>query len=210
MAVPQSSYPPPPLITADANATATTLGGTPIGSAQASAPTPTVTFPSSGLTLIESTATPLPLGTNGTFPPPGPSGTNSFVTFTPPNASGEQQNSGNASSLPSGINLLGGTNQTNSATNAGSLVGPGTTQLPITNSTITAKKSNSISLSPYSGSIDPVSSTGLTKYNNFVKSPYNDRIDCSMGNGNLILAALSEKAEQYSFGILWVPTSGSG
>jgi hypothetical protein len=95
------------------------------------------------------------------------------------------------------------------ATNAGSLVGPGTTQPLITNSTTTAKKSNSISLSTYSGSIDPASSTGLTKYNNFVKSPYNDRIDCSVGNRNLILAALSEKAEQYSFAILRVPTSGS-
>ncbi len=31
-----------------------------------------------------------------------------------------------------------------------------------------------------------------------------------MGNRNLILGALSEKAEQYSFAILRVPTSGSG
>ena len=105
-------------------------------------------------------------------------------------------------SLPAGVNLLGGINQTNSATNAGSFVGPSTTQLPINNSTTTAKKSNIISMSPYFGSIDPLSSTGLTKYNNFVKSPYNDRIDCNVGNRNLILAALSKKAEQYSFAIL--------
>ncbi len=105
---------------------------------------------------------------------------------------------------------LPGSNQTNSTINVGSLVRPGTTQLPITIGTMTAKKSNSISLSPYSRSIDPASSTGLTKYNNFVKSPYNERIDCSIGNRNLILVALSEKAEQYSFAILRIPTSGSG
>ena len=64
-------------------------------------------------------------------------------------------------------------------------------------------------MSPYSGSIDPASSTGLTKYNNFVESPYNNRIDCSIGNHNPILAALSKKVEQYSFAILRVPTSGS-
>jgi hypothetical protein len=87
--------------------------------------------------------------------------------------------------------------------------GPGTTQLPISNSTKTIKKLNSISLSPYSGSIDPATSTGLTKYNNFVKSLYNERIDCSVRDRNLILVALSKKAEQYSFAILRVPTSRS-
>jgi hypothetical protein len=80
--------------------------------------------------------------------------------------------------------------------------GPGTTQLLSNYSTPAVKKANSPLLSPYPGSIDPASSTGLIKYNNFVKSPYNKRIDCSIGNRNLILAALSKKAEQYSFAIL--------
>ena len=114
--------PPPPLAATATNAIAPTPGGTPIGSAQASAPTPTVTFQSFGSNVMGSTLTPAPLGT---------SGTNSFVTFAPPNASGGQQSSGNASSLPSGVNLSGGTNQTSSTTNVSSLVGPGTTQLPI-------------------------------------------------------------------------------
>jgi hypothetical protein len=65
-------------------------------------------------------------------------------------------------------------------------------------------------LTPYSGSIDPLSSTGIAKYINFVKSPYNKRIDCSLGNRNLIFASLAEKAEQYSMAILRVPTSGTG
>jgi hypothetical protein len=65
-------------------------------------------------------------------------------------------------------------------------------------------------LSPYSGSIDPSSSTGVSKYNNFVKSPYNEQINCTVGNCNLIFASLAKKAKQYSLAILWVPTSGTG
>jgi hypothetical protein len=40
--------------------------------------------------------------------------------------------------------------------------------------------------------------------------PYNERIDCLVGNHNLIFAGLAEKAEQYSMAILRVPTSGTG
>ncbi len=65
-------------------------------------------------------------------------------------------------------------------------------------------------LSPYSGSINPLSLTGIAKYINFVKWPYNRWINCSVGNHNLIFAGLAEKAEQYSMAILRVPTSGTG
>jgi hypothetical protein len=65
-------------------------------------------------------------------------------------------------------------------------------------------------LSPYSGSIDPSSSTGMAKYINFVKSPYNERLNCLVANRNLIFVGLAKKAEQYSMAILRVPTSGTG
>jgi hypothetical protein len=72
------------------------------------------------------------------------------------------------------------------------------------------KKGNSSMLSPYSGSIDPLSLTGIAKYINFVKLPYNKRLDCSVANGNLMFAGLAEMAKQYSMAILWVPTSSTG
>ncbi len=68
-------------------------------------------------------------------------------------------------------------------------------------------------LSPYSGSINPLSLTGIAKYINFVKLPYNkrlDRLDCLVANRNLIFAGLAKKAEQYSMAILRVSTSGTG
>ncbi len=65
-------------------------------------------------------------------------------------------------------------------------------------------------LSPYSGSIDPLSSTSIAKYINFVKSPYNKWLDCLVANRNLIFAGLAKKTKQYSIAILWVPTSGTG
>jgi hypothetical protein len=45
---------------------------------------------------------------------------------------------------------------------------------------------------------------------NFVKSPNNKRINCSVGNRNLIFAGLAKKAKQYSMAILHVPASGTG
>ncbi len=57
-------------------------------------------------------------------------------------------------------------------------------------------------LSPYSGSIYPLSSTSIAKYINFVKLQYNKRLDCSVANRNLIFAGLVKKAEQYSMAIL--------
>jgi hypothetical protein len=65
-------------------------------------------------------------------------------------------------------------------------------------------------LSPYSGSIDPLSLTGIAKYINFVKSPYNEQLNCLVANYNLIFVSLAKKAEQYSMAILWVPTSVTG
>ncbi len=65
-------------------------------------------------------------------------------------------------------------------------------------------------LSPYSGSIDPLSSTGIAKYINFVKLRYNKQLDCLVASRNLIFAGLVKKAKQYSMAILWVPTSGTG
>ncbi len=65
-------------------------------------------------------------------------------------------------------------------------------------------------LSPYSGSIDPSSLTGNAKYINFVKLPYNKRLDCLVANHNLMFASLAKKAKQYSMAILRVPTSGTG
>ncbi len=65
-------------------------------------------------------------------------------------------------------------------------------------------------LSPYSGSIDLLISTGIAKYINFVKSPYNKQLDCSVANRNLIFAGLAKKAKQYSIAILQVPTSDTG
>ncbi len=65
-------------------------------------------------------------------------------------------------------------------------------------------------LSTYSGSIDPSSSTGIAKHINFVKLTYNNRLDCSVANRNLIFADLAKMADQYSMTILQVPTSGTG
>jgi hypothetical protein len=65
-------------------------------------------------------------------------------------------------------------------------------------------------LSPYSRSINPLSSTGIAKYNNFVKLLYNDQFDCSVANRNLIFASLAKKAKQYSMALLRIPTFGTG
>ena len=64
-------------------------------------------------------------------------------------------------------------------------------------------------LSPYSGSIDPSSSTGIAKYINFVKLQNNNRLDCLVVNRNLIFASLAKNAKKYSMAILWVPTSST-
>ncbi len=65
-------------------------------------------------------------------------------------------------------------------------------------------------LSPYSGSIDPYSLTGIAKYINSVESQYKERHNCLVANRNLIFAGLVKKAEQYSMAILQVPTSSTG
>ncbi len=110
------------------------------------------------------------------------------------------------------------TTQSNLGFSAGLAGGFGATHLGSTNTTtgtsgsnhVPRKKGNSLILSPYSGSINPSSLTGIAKYINFVKLPYNKRIDCLVANGNLIFAGLAKKAEQYSMAILRVPTSGTG
>ncbi len=62
----------------------------------------------------------------------------------------------------------------------------------------------------YSGSMDPLSLTSIAKNINFMKLPYNEWIDCSVANHNLIFAGLAKMAKQYSMATLWVPTSGTG
>jgi hypothetical protein len=160
-----------------------------------------------------------------------------LVTFAPPGVSSRQQNLGFSASLQpttqsnsgSSANLVGGfgathpggtrtTTQSNLGFSAGSVGGLGATHLGSTNTTtgtlgsnhVPRKKGNSLMLSPYSGSIDPSSSTGIAKYINFVESPYNERLDCSVANCNLIYVGLAKKAKQYSMAILRVPTSGTG
>jgi hypothetical protein len=144
-----------------------------------------------------------------------------LVTFAPPGVSGGQQNLGFSASLQpttqsnsgSSANLVGGfgathpgststTNRLNLGFSAGSVGGLDATRLGSTNTTagtsgsnhVPRKKGYSLMLSPYSVSIDPSSLTGIAKYINFVKSPYNERLDCSVANRNLIFAGLAEKA----------------
>jgi hypothetical protein len=101
---------------------------------------------------------------------------------------------------------------------AGLVGGLGATHLGSINTTIGTlgsnhvprKRGNSLMLSLYSGSINPSSLTGIAKYINFVKLPYNKRLNCLVANRNLIFAGLAKKAGQYSMAILRVPTSGTG
>jgi hypothetical protein len=127
-----------------------------------------------------------------------------------------QLNSGFSASLVGRIGAThpGGTStttQSNSGFSAGSVGGLGATHLGSTNTTtlklgsnhIPRKKGNSLMLSPYSGSIDPSSLTGIAKYIiNFVKLQYNKWIDCLVANHNLIFAGLAKKVTQYSMAIL--------
>jgi hypothetical protein len=164
-------------------------------------------------------------------------GTNPNVTFASLRVGGRKQNSGSsASSQPTtqlilgfSAGLVGGlgathlgsistTTQSNSGFSAG-LVGKfGATHLDSISTTtntlgsnnVPRKKDNSLMMPPYSGSIDPSSSTGIAKYINFVKSLYNKWINCLEGNRNHMSVGLAEKAKQYSMAILRVPTSSTG
>jgi hypothetical protein len=159
-----------------------------------------------------------------------------LVTFAPPGASGRQQNLGLSASLQlttqstgfsaslvggSGAAQAGGTSTTtqlNLGLSAGLVGGSGATRSGSTNTTtstsgsnqVPRKKGNSSMLSPYSGSINPSNLTGIAKYINFVKLPYNKRLDCLVANRNLVFAGLAKKAKQFSLAILRVPTSGTG
>jgi hypothetical protein len=163
-------------------------------------------------------------------------GANVKVTFAPLGVDGKQQNSNISAGLQPTTQLNSGfsassvggfgathlgststTTQSNLGFSANSVVRFGANHWGST-STITGtlgsnyvprKKGNPSMLSPYSGSIDPSSSTGFAKYINIVKLPYNKWIDCSVGNCSLIFAGLAEKAKQYSIVILRVPTSGT-
>jgi hypothetical protein len=164
-------------------------------------------------------------------------GSKLLVMFAPSRVSGRQQNLGFSASLQpttqsnsgSSANSVGGfgatypgststTSQLNLGFSAGLVVGLGATCLGSTNTTtitsgsnhILRKKRNSLMLSPYSGSIDPLSLTGIAKYINIVKSPYNEWLDCSVANCNVIFAGLAKKAKQYSMAILRIPTSSTG
>jgi hypothetical protein len=138
-------------------------------------------------------------------------GMNPNVMFAPLRVGSTQQNSGNSARLQS-------TTQSNSGFSAGLVGGFGATHSGSTSTTtstlgsnyVPKKKGNASMLSPFSGSIDPLSLTGIAKYINSVKSLYNERIDCSVGNCNLVFAGLAEKAKQYSMAILRIPTSGTG
>jgi hypothetical protein len=139
-----------------------------------------------------------------------------LVAFAPPGASGRQQNLGlsassqlttqsnpgfSASSVGgSGAAQAGGTSTTtrsNLGLSAGLVGGSGATHSGSTNTTtgtlgsnhVPRKKGNSLMLSPYSGSINPSNLTGIAKYINFVKSPYNERLDCLVANATLSLRA---------------------
>jgi hypothetical protein len=94
-----------------------------------------------------------------------------------------------------------------SATHLGST---NTTTVTLGSNNVPRKKGNSSMLSPYSERINPLSLTGITKYINFVKSPHNKRLDCSVANRKLIFVGLAKKAEQYSMATPRVPTTGSG
>ncbi len=164
--------------------------------------------------------------------------TNPNLTFAPLGVGDGQQNSGISAGLQpttqsnmgfsaSSAGGFGATHssststatQSNSGISAGLVGGFGATPLG-SSSTITGtlgsnyvprKKGNPLMLSPYSGSINSLSWTGIiAKYINFLKLPYNKLIDCSVGNRNLIFAGLAEKAKQYSMVILWVPTATTG
>jgi hypothetical protein len=138
-------------------------------------------------------------------------GMNLNIMLTPLEVGGGQQNSGNSASLQP-------TTQSNLGLSAGLFGGFGPTHLGSTSTTtgtsgsnyVPRKKGSASMLSPYIGSINPLSSTGIAKYINFVKSWYNKRIGCSVGNRNLIFAGLAKKAKQYSMAILRVPISGTG
>jgi hypothetical protein len=116
-----------------------------------------------------------------------------LVTFAHPGVSSGQQNSGFSASLQPTI-------QSNLGSIASSVGGLGATCLGSINTTtgtsgsnpVPRKKGNSLMLSPYSGSIDPSSSTGIAKYINFVKLPYNEWLDCLVANCNLIFAGLAK------------------
>jgi hypothetical protein len=164
-------------------------------------------------------------------------GAKPLVMFAPPGVGDGQQNSGFSDSLQPTTQLNLGfsaslvdrfgathpcgtstTTQSNSGFSAGLVGGLGATRLGSTNTTtgtlgshhVPRKKGNSLMLSFYSGSIDPSSLTGIAKYINFVKSPYNKWLNCLVANRNLIFAGLAKKAKQYSMVILWVSTSGTG
>jgi hypothetical protein len=227
----QTPSPPPTnfntadAIAANANAIPLSPGGTPIPAIAAAA------------VANASTITASPGGTPFTAMGLNIGGAKPLVTFAPPGVSGGQQNLGFSASLQpttqsnlgSSANLVGGfgathpggtstTTQSNLGFSASSVGGLGATCLGSTNTTtgtlgsnhVSRKKGNSSMLAPYSGSIDPLSSTGIAMYINFVKLPCNERLDCSVANRNLIFAGLAKKAEQYSMAILRVPTSSTG
>jgi hypothetical protein len=226
----QTTSPPPTnvdaaaVIAANASAIPSSPGGTPIAAIAAAiiANASTIAaspggMPFTAMGLNIGGAKPLVL-----FAPPGVSGGQHNLDFSASSQPTSQSNSGSSANLVGGFGAThpGGTStttQSNLGFSAGSVGRLGATCLGSTN-TITGtlgsnhvlrKKGNSLILSPYSGSIDPLSLTGIAKYINFVKSLYNERLDCSVANHNLIFAGLAKKAKQYSMAILRVPTSST-
>ncbi len=224
--------PSPPPIIAAATAAAANASAIPLSTGGTTIITITATN-----TKNASTITASPRGMPFTAMGLNIGGAKPLVTFAPPRVGGGQQNLGFSASLQpttqlnSGFSasLVGGfgathpggtstTTQLNLGCSAGSVGGLGATHSGSTNTTpgtlgsnhVPRKKGKFLMLSPYSGSIDPSSLTGIAKYINFVKLPYNKRLDCLVANRNLIFAGLAKKAEQYSMAILRVPTSSIG
>jgi hypothetical protein len=143
------------------------------------------------------------------FAPPGVGGRQQNLGFSASLQPTTQSNLGFSASLVGGFGAThsGGTSTTTqlySGFSAGLIGGLGGTYSGSANTTtgtsgsnhVPRKKGNSLMLSPYSGSIDYSSSTGIAKYINFVKLPYNKQIDCLVANHNLIFAGLAKKAKQ--------------
>jgi hypothetical protein len=206
----QNPSPPPTIaangaVTANASAIPSSPGGTPIAviaAAAAAANASTITASPGGTPF---TVMGLNIGRSKllvTFAPPGVSGKQQNLGFSACLQSTTQSNSGVSASVVGGFGAThpGGTSTTtqlNSGFSASLVGGLGATRSGSTNTTtgilgsnhVPRKKGNSSMLSPYSGSIDPSSSTGITKYINFVKSPYNERLNCLVANRNLMLRA---------------------
>ncbi len=186
-----SQTPSPPPTIAAATAVATNASAIPLSPGG----TPITTIAAAAITVNMSTIAASPGGTIFTAMSLNIGGAKLLVMFAPPGVSSGQQNMGFSASLqpttqlksgPSAslVGVLGATHPGSTSTttqpdlgfSAGLVGGLGATRLGSINTTtgtsgsnhVPRKKGNSAMLSPYSGSIDPLSLTGIAKYINFV------------------------------------------